>query len=155
MADEKTNKSVTLSPQQLVSLYQNQRALVDSLFQQDEFMKNALVEVIGSEEALKEIDSVEKDVRVLFLLGSGVFLEAEVKDKRVRSEIGGGVVQKVTIKKALKNLGEKIKNIESNREKLRKKIQEGLIGLSKLEQTVAKLEQAMAAAKKTSPNSVS
>ncbi|MCX6802416.1 MAG: prefoldin subunit alpha [Candidatus Diapherotrites archaeon] len=155
MAKEKTqNKEVRLSPQQLVSLYQNQRALMDNLLQQEAMMQEAAREIIGAEDALKEIDKAEEDANVLVLLGAGVFVEAKVKGKQVKSDIGSGVVENATVKKALEHLEIKKKNISANIAKLQKKKQETAAGLARLEGILQQVQKALAK-KDTSPSSVS
>ena len=142
MAEEKP-KEMKISPEQLITLYQNQRASMDGLLQQEQMMQAAFQEIIGAEEALKEIEASEKSTNVLFLLGSGVFVEAELKEKKVKSEIGGGVVQKVSIKKALEHLAKKKENIASNLEKLGKRKQETAVGLARMENLLGEFRKAM------------
>ena len=59
MAEEKQGREIRISPEQLISLYQNQRAAMDSLLQQEGMMQASLREIVGAEEALKEIKRKE------------------------------------------------------------------------------------------------
>lgn len=149
-----SEKKVTLSPQQLLALYQNQRALMDSLVQQEQLLQDALQEVIGAETALKEIDALDKSIKSLVSLGSGVFVEAEITSKKVKSEIGGGVVQSLPIKKALKQLEEKRKKAVLSLSKLQKRKRETASGLARLEVIMQQLQKALQEKQKT-PQSVS
>jgi len=142
MAKEKPREA-KISPEQLITIYQNQRASMDGLLQQEGMLQSAFQEIVGAEEALKEIDAGEKNTSVLFLLGSGVFVEAELKDKKVKSEIGGGVVQKTSIKKALEQLAKKKESIASNLEKLQKRKQETAAGLARMEQLLNEFRMAV------------
>jgi prefoldin alpha subunit len=155
MAKEKTGeKEIKLSPQQLVSLYQNQRAMMDNLLQQEAMMQSALQEIAAAEDALKEIDKAEAGANILALLGAGVFVEAQVKGKQVKSDIGTGIIETTTVKDALAHLEIKKKNVSSNMAGLQKKKQETAVGLARLEQILKQVQGAMAK-KNTSPSSVS
>ena len=154
MAEEKQGREIQISPEQLISLYQNQRAAMDSLLQQEGMMQASLREIVGAEEALKEIKAAGKDVKVLFLLGAGVFVEGEVRSEKVKSEVGGGVVQSVTVKKALEQLEEKRKKVISAIEGLGRKKRETGEGLARMDVMLNQFRNALKERQKT-PNSVS
>ena len=155
MAKEKTDKrEVRLSPQQLISLYQNQRTLMDNLLQQESMMQSALQEVAGAEDALKEIDKAGAGANILALLGAGVFVEAQVKGSQVKSDIGTGIIETTTVKNALAHLELKKKNVSTNIAGLQKKKQETAVGLANLENILKQMQTVMAK-KDTSPSSVS
>lgn len=152
MAKEKRKeKRITLSVEQVLSLYQNQRTLMDSILQQEQLLQNALQETLGAQAALKEISAADKNIKALVSIGSGVFVEAELTGKKVKSEIGGGVVQAIPVKKALERLEEGRKNILSNLSKLRKRKEENAKGLARLETIMQELQKAVREKQKTTP----
>ncbi len=126
-------REIKISPEQLLSLYQNQRASMDALVQQEQALLAAEREVVGAEEALKELSNASQPARSLFLLGAGVFAEGELKGEKVKSDIGGNVLQEVSIKKALEQLAERKKNISSSLLNIRKRKQEVAVGLARME----------------------
>jgi|GEM_PF-2344950 len=150
MVKEK-GREVRISPEQLISLYQNQRASMDALVQQEQALLAGEREVIGAEEALKEISSSAKPLRSLFLLGAGVFVEGELRGQKVKSDIGANVLQEVSIKKALEQLAEKKKNISSSLLKLRKRKKELALGLARMEAMLVHYQKVMGEKQSVSP----
>jgi len=142
--EEPAEKKITINSQQLVSLYKNQQGLMESLLKQGAMTKNVLEETVGAEEALKEIDAMDKKANILCLLGAGISINAEVKTKIVKAEVGGGVVQDFPIKKALKQLANRRKKVIENLNKLEKKKREARTGLARLEQMMQAMQKAMA-----------
>jgi len=142
--EEPAGKKVTINPQQLMSLYQNQKGLMESVLKQEAMVKRGFEETVGAEQALKEIDSMDKKTSILCLLGAGVSIEAEVKAKTVKAEVGGGVVQDFPIKKVIKQLSNRKKKILENLTVLEKKKKEARIGLARLEEMMQAMQKAMA-----------
>ncbi|MEM0360396.1 MAG: hypothetical protein QXK06_03640 [Candidatus Diapherotrites archaeon] len=155
MAKEKAReREIVLSPQELISLYENQRNILETIVQQESAMLNALSEIAGAEEALKEIEKAGSSPKILVLLGAGVFAEAQVSNKQVKSDIGTGILETTEIAKALNHLENKKKNVSANLSALQKKKQEVVAGLTGLEDAMRQMQAALAK-KSTSPSSVS
>ena len=148
--EEPAGKKITINPQQLISLYKNQQGLTESLLKQEAMTKRVFEETLGAEQALKEIDAMDKKANILCLLGAGISIEAEVKTKTVKAEVGGGIVQDFPVKKALKQLADRKKKIIENLNNLEKKKREARIGLARLEQMMRAMQKAMADKKSNS-----
>ncbi len=143
MAKGKNKGEIRISPDQLLSLYQNQRSAMDSILQRERAMRATIEEITGAEEALKEIRDMGKGVNSLFLLGSGVFIEARLDKSKVKSEVGGGIVKEVSIKEALAQLSKKKKNAEKSLSMLLSKKRELAMGLSRMEAMLKQVQQAL------------
>lgn len=150
----KKPREVAISPQQLLALYQNQRAAMDTVLQQEQMLLETLQIIKNAKTALREIKNADKSVHCMFSLGTGVFIEANVTSNDIKSDIGGGVVESVSIKKALEQIKEREENTSSNLSTLRKRKKEIASGLARIESLLNQLQQAKRE-KQHSPQSVS
>ncbi len=73
------------------------------------------------------------------MLGAGVFVEAEVQNRQVKSDIGTGIIETAAIAKAFEHLENKKKNISANITRLQKKKQEIATGLAGLEEALKQM----------------
>lgn len=134
-------KEVKLSIEQLLSLHQNQRNQYENLLQQINSMNSLIVETNLAQAALKELNEPGKD-EVMFSLGAGVYIDAAVADlKKVKANIGGNIVEEITVKKALEKLDERKQDIQKNIKKLREQEAAMRKNLGELERALATIEQ--------------
>ncbi len=151
-----TKKKLEVSPEQMLSLYQNQRALLDSIEQQIQTAQAFLRETTMAEDALKEISESAKDKRVLFSVGAGVFIDTRLLDsKNVKAEIGGGAFKEMTIKKAMNRLDDRKEDIRKGLKKLAEREEKALASLKQMESAMAKFQQQLQQREKQVPSGVS
>ena len=110
-------KEVTMTAQQLMEAYERERIKLNEIQIRLAAVQELMQETSGAIDAVKEIQKSEKENRVLVPLGSGVFANVEVKDKKkVLYSIAGNVM-------AYKAVSEAVEELEKKMEKLRKMIE--------------------------------
>lgn len=135
------NENVKISMEQLLSLYENQRSQLEALNQQINSLGNLLMENNMAHEALTALSEPGAD-DILFSLGAGIFVDAKVADlKKVKGNIGGNVVEEMTIKDALEKLDDRQKKIQVNIEKLRAQETQMINNLTEIERALHQVEQ--------------
>ncbi len=107
-----TEKRIT--PQQLTELYQDQRKRFQAFLTNENNVKKNLFELKGTFESLKELKKSDDD-QILVNFGSGVYVDAVVKDKfSVKGNIGGGAVKTLKMDVLIKKIEKRIKVLEKN-----------------------------------------
>lgn len=154
MPEKNNPKEAMISPQQLVALYQNQRSILDKLNQQEQALVEAISRIKNAKTVLKEIKSSKKGVNSMFSLGAGVFIGSKVTSEDIKSDIGGGIVESVSIKKAIEQVNERKENTESSLSKVRDRKKEAISALKRTENMLSQIQQAMKE-KQRSPQSIS
>jgi len=110
-------KEVTMTAQQLMEAYERERIKLNEIQIRLAAVQELMQETSGAIDAVKEIQKSEKENRVLVPLGSGVFANVEVKDKKkVLYSIAGNVM-------AYKAVSEAVEELEKKMEQLRKMIE--------------------------------
>ncbi len=137
-------KEVKVTPEQLIAVYQNQRALLDSIRQQTQTMQAYLQEVVMASDALKEISESSEKNRVLFSVGAGMFIDVQLLDNNnVKSDIGGGAFKEVSIKKAMNMLDDRAEEIKKALKKLSLQEKKAIASLKQIEEALAKFQQSL------------
>ncbi len=108
-----------ISPEQLGPLYQRQRELLEQSRAQKQSLQDVLIEFNSAIDALNELKKAGKNDKIMLSLGGGVYIEAVVSDvQKVKGNIGGGVIQSISVDKVLleleKRKNETIKSLELN-----------------------------------------
>jgi len=149
MAKKKTaakpeKKEVTFSLNQLLSMYQQQQYLLESLTSQEKFINNLLQEVQAAQDALDEIKNSDKGTAMLVPLGSGVFTYATLSDKSaVRMDIGNNIFERMPISKAIERLEDKKANLRKNLKDLLVRKQKTMVSVAQLEKIIADAQKKM------------
>lgn len=130
-------REIKLTFEQLLAIYQQQRALIDSLTNQESMIRSIIAELQSTQDALSEIKKVGKDTNILVSLGSGVFASARLSDaSEVKVEIGGNVFEQMPIAKALNKLEERKANLEKRLKNIGERKKQAIAFVIQLERLI-------------------
>lgn len=112
-------------------------------------INNYVLDVNNAENSLKELqENTTNDV--LFSIGSGVYISAELKElKKVKVNLGVDIFEDMSLDKANEYLENKKKELIKVMERLKQQEQELLKSISGLEQVLNAAQQKIAEAQKT------
>ncbi len=112
-------KEIKLSAQQLLNLFQREKAKIREIERQMNSLQNILTEILAARDAVKEIKGAEKGHPILLRLGAGILAEATVtQNKTVKKSLGGSVVVDSPVESVLSGLEEEHKKTLENVETL-------------------------------------
>ncbi|MEW6294681.1 MAG: hypothetical protein AB1467_00070 [Candidatus Diapherotrites archaeon] len=136
MVEERQAKQVKLSGEQIVALFQEEKAKLDSISMQINSVQTALTEVLFAEESLKELSKEGFEGPILVNLGSGVFIEGAVSNaKKLKKSLPGNVVLDVSPEEVSEELKKRKENAQKTLELLlrdRERIYSNLNNLSRI-----------------------
>lgn len=129
------SKEITLSFTQLLQLYEEQKRQLSAFESIKSTLQNSLTEIVLAKKALEEIEKADKEKKVLFNIGAGIFIDARLGSlTEVQTLIGGNTVKKMTLKKALLKLEEKKAGIEKELKKViaeESKVIQNIVGIER------------------------
>ncbi|RLG70247.1 MAG: prefoldin subunit alpha [Candidatus Iainarchaeum archaeon] len=142
MAKEKKPKELKLTFEQLIAMHQQQRALIESLANQENLVRNLIRETQATQDALNEIKKTKKLTNILVPLGSGIFAYAKLADtSEVKMEIGGNVFESMPISKAINKLEDRKAGFERNLKQIIERKRKAIALITQLEQLIAEAQR--------------
>lgn len=140
-------KEIRITFNQLLALYQNQSIQLENLRQNISSLSSLLLETDMASEALKALNKPGKD-EILFSLGAGIFIDATVGDlKKIKTNIGGNIIEEMTVSRALERLEKRKKSILNNIAKMREQEKQMVANLIEMEKVIQQIEQQRQSAK--------
>ncbi len=112
-------KKIELTSQQLEALYSQERSRLETINRQKNYLINILNEHDATINALNEINKT-KEKEILVPLGGGVFVDATLGSKKVKTSLTNNVLMDSTIEETVKELEKKKSEIKEGLEKLEK-----------------------------------
>ncbi|PIU21449.1 MAG: prefoldin subunit alpha [Candidatus Diapherotrites archaeon CG08_land_8_20_14_0_20_34_12] len=142
------NKEVKLSLGQVFNLYQTQKGQLENIAQQRNMISNYLLDVNNAEQSIKELEENTTN-EVLFSIGSGIYINAELKEiKKLRVNLGIDIFEDMSFEKAKDFLEKKKAELTKVMERVRQQEQELLKSVSGLEQVLNAAQHKIAEAQK-------
>lgn len=142
MAKENKPKELRLTFEQLLAMHQQQRALIESLTNQETLVRNLIRETQATQDALNEIKKTKKLTNILVPLGSGIFAHAKLTDTSiVKMEIGGNVFESMPISKAINKLEDRKAGFEKNLKQIVERKQKAIVFMAQLERLIAEAQR--------------
>lgn len=139
---DSAKKEVKVTPEQLLNIYQNQRAQLDLLRQEQAYLQNILRDITSAVDALTELKKAGKKEQILVNLGGGAYIDAEVlSTSKVKANIGGGVIEKMSIVKVLEALRKRRQENVKRLETIAKDEALLIQNIETMEQTLARIQQ--------------
>jgi len=121
MAEEKQEKQIKLTGDQIVALFQEEKTKLDSIVMQANSVQAALTEVLFAEESVKELKKEDFDGSILINLGSGIFVEGNIADaKKLKKNLPGNLVLDVSPEDIADELKKRKENAQKTLELLLK-----------------------------------
>ncbi len=138
----KQPQRVRVSGQQIMEAFGQERERMETIQLRLQNMDRLMLEVRGSMEALKAIQSAEKDGNVLIPLGAGIFTEANLVNKKVKKGLTANVFVEDDIESVLKGLQKELNTAEEGRKSVEKEFNASATNLRALEQILMQAEKA-------------
>lgn len=100
-------------------LLQEYQERMDAIFQQVKLIEEIVSEHQSAQNALEEIATIQKGEDMLVPLGGNVFLRASIVDtEKVLTGVGGGAVTEKSVSAAIDFLDKRIRDMQTQEEKL-------------------------------------
>ncbi|MEK6972730.1 MAG: prefoldin subunit alpha [archaeon] len=142
------NKEVKLSLDQVFNLYQTQRNQLEGIAQQMNTLNNYVIDVNNAEQSMKELQENTAN-EILFSIGSGVHIAAELKDlKKVKVNLGVDIFEDMSLDNTKTFLEKKKADLVKVMERLKQQEQELLKSIAGLEQVLNAAQHKMVEAQK-------
>lgn len=142
MANKKEPKELKVTFEQLIAMHRQQRALIESLANQENLVRNLIRETQATQDALNEIKKTKKLTNILVPLGSGIFAHAKLTDSSiVKMEIGGNVFESMPISKAINRLEDRKAGFEKNLKQIVERKQKAIAFIAQLERLIAEAQR--------------
>ena len=100
----------------MIEYYKEQLSSIDM---QGQYLQAAIADFYKAKLTVEQLDKADDESEILIPIGGGTFLNGSLKDSsKVLVDIGAGLITEKTIDDAIKKIGERIKDLQENQEKL-------------------------------------
>ena len=135
-------KKVTLSVQELIQIYEQQKSQLNSFELLKRNINSSIIESLTALEALKEIKNSKKDNELLVSIGAGAFLNTKIESiKKIKLLIGTNTVKEFPLTNVKKKIEEKKALLEKELKKLLKEEGKLLQSIQGLEKMLIKIQR--------------
>ena len=114
---ERQQKQITLTGEQILALFQEEKAKLEAITRQLNSVQAVLTEVLLAEESVKELVKENFGGSILVNLGSGIFVEANIADaKKLKKSLAGSVALEAQPEEVLEELKKRKENAQKTLE---------------------------------------
>jgi len=130
----------SITPKQMLSIYENQRQRLDSLNQQIEMLRHYVQTLTMAKEALEGL-SISKDKSFYIDLGAQTYIPVKLAGNTVKMDANLGYFTGSTPKEAKKKIDTRIEKAKKTVTNMRKQAQEITKGIVEIEGQLRQLQQ--------------
>lgn len=139
-------KQIELKGAEVLQAYQTEQSKLQAIRERKQALQHLMVETVGAEQTLRELEGKKKEEKVMIPLGAGLYIEGKVDaSKGLKKGLGEGIISKSTIKQSLEDLKKRKEEIKKDMERIQ---QQERITLTNLNNLGAAIEQARQKQKK-------